>query len=61
MTVKDEVIAAIRRLPDDAEIRDIEAEIALLNAVKEAEKDIASGALVSNDEMRSRIDEWTSN
>jgi len=61
MNVKDQAIAAIRRLPDDADIRDIEEEIALLHAIQEAEEDIASGNLVDNSDMRSRIQEWSTN
>lgn len=61
MTVKDQVIAAIQQLPDEAEFRDIEEEIALLHAIKKAEQEIVSGAIIGNDEMRSRIAQWTSN
>ena len=34
-------------------------EIALLGAVHEAERDIQQGRVISNDEMRSRIGQWT--
>lgn len=60
MTVKDQAIAAICRLPDEAEIRDIEEEIALLHAIREAEADIASGAVVGNAEMGARVEGWVS-
>jgi hypothetical protein len=60
MTVKDQAIAVIRRLPDEVEIRDIEEEIALLHAIQEAEADIASGALVGNAEMGARVKGWVS-
>ena len=60
MTVKDQAIAVIRRLPDEAGIQDIEEEIALLHAIQEAETDIASGAVISNTEMKARVEKWIS-
>jgi hypothetical protein len=59
MSVKEQVLEAIQRLPDDIDFRDVSDEIALLVAVHEAERDIEQGQLVSNDQMKSRIEEWT--
>jgi predicted transcriptional regulator len=59
MSVKEQVLEAIQRLPDDIDFRDVTDEIALLAAVHEAERDIEQGRLVSNDQMKSRIEEWT--
>ena len=59
MSVKEQVLQAIQRLPDDVDFRDVRDEIALLAAVHEAEEDIQEGRLVSNEEMRSRIEGWT--
>ena len=59
MSVKEQVLRAIQRLPEDIDFRDVTDEIALLAAVHEAEKDIQEGRLVSNEQMRSRIEEWT--
>ena len=59
MSVKEQVLQAIQRLPDDIDFRDVTDEIALLAAVDEAEQDIQKGRLVSNEEMRSRIEGWT--
>jgi hypothetical protein len=59
MSVKEQVLQAIQRLPDDIDFRDVTDEIALLAAVHEAERDIQEGKLVSNEEMRSRIEGWT--
>ena len=59
MSVKEQVLQAIQRLPDDIDFRDVTDEIALLAAVHEAEQDIQEGRLVSNEQMRSRIDGWT--
>ena len=38
--------------------RDVNEEIALLAAVEEAEDDIRENRLVSNTEMKNRIEEW---
>ena len=59
MSVKEQVLQAIERLPDDIDFRGVRDEIALLAAVHDAECDIKAGRLVSNDEMRARIAEWT--
>jgi hypothetical protein len=59
MSVKEQVLEAIQRLPDDIDFKDVTDEIALLGAVHEAERDIQQGRVISNDEMRSRIAQWT--
>lgn len=59
MSVKEQVLDAIQRLPDDIDFRDVADEIALLAAVQEAERDIEQGRLVSNEEMKSRIGQWS--
>ena len=43
----------------DIDFRDVTDEIALLAAVHEAEQEIEDGRLVPDDQMRSRIEEWT--
>jgi predicted transcriptional regulator len=58
MSVKDQVLQAIHRLPDDIDFRDVADEIAFLAAVREAERDIDEGRLVTNDQMKARISEW---
>lgn len=57
-TVKEQVLHVLQRLPDDADFRDVNEEIALLAAVAEAEADIREGRLVENNDMKSRLDEW---
>ena len=59
MSVKERVLQAIQRLPDDIDFRDVTDEIALLAAVQEAEQDIQQGRLISNEQMRSRIAQWS--
>lgn len=61
MSVKEQVLQAINRLPDDIDYRDVADEIAFLAAVREAEQDIQDGRLVSNVEMESRLGEWIKN
>ena len=58
MSIKHQVLAAIQRLPDDISFDDVNEEIALLAAVQEAEDDIREKRLVSNRDMKSRIEEW---
>ncbi len=59
MSVKEQVLQAINRLPDNADFRDVSEEIAFLAAMKEAEQDIAEGRLITNEQMKTRLDEWT--
>lgn len=61
MSVKEQVLQAINRLPDDIDYRDVTDEIAFLAAVREAEHDIKDARLVSNEQMKARIAEWTKN
>jgi hypothetical protein len=58
MSVKEQVLQAIQRLPDDINFRDVSDEVALLAAIQDAEHDIEDGRLISNDEMKSRISQW---
>ncbi len=59
MTVKEQVLLAIERLPEDADFKDVKDEIAFLAALREAEDDIAAGRTMTNEEMRRRIGSWT--
>ena len=59
MSVKEQVLQAIQRLPDDIDYRDVTDEIAFLAAIGEAEQDIAAGRVVTNEQMKARIGEWS--
>ena len=59
MSVKEQVLQAISQLPDDIDYRDVTDEIAFLAAMREAEQDIQNGRLVTNEQMKTRIGEWT--
>ena len=61
MSVKEQVLHAINRLPDDIDYRDAADEIAFLAAVREAERDIDQGHVITNEQMKARIGEWTGN
>ena len=56
MSVKEQVLQAIQRLPDDIDYRDVTDEIAFLAAIGEAERDIAAGRVVTNEQMKARIE-----
>ncbi len=53
------VLSALHRLPDDVEFKDIAEEIAFLAAVKEGQEDVQQGRVISNDELKKKIDSWT--
>ncbi len=59
MSVKEHVLQAISWLPDDIDYRDVTDEIAFLAAMREAEQDIQKGRVVTNEQMKTRIGEWT--
>lgn len=58
MTAKQMVLEALHRLPDDLSFRDISEEVAFLAAVREAEEQIKQGKVISNEEMKRRLDSW---
>jgi hypothetical protein len=55
VTVKEQVLKSVQRLPDNVDFRDVSEEIALLAALRDAERDIANGKVISNFEMKTRI------
>ena len=59
MSVKEQVLLAVNRLPADASFRDVTEEIAFLAAVGEAEEDIAHDRLITDEQMKTRIGEWS--
>ena len=56
MSAKQLVLDAIHRLPEDIDLQDIAEEIAFLAAIREAQQQIKEGKVISNDEMKRRID-----
>lgn len=59
MSVKEQILQAVQRLPDDLDSRDVSEETAFLAAVREAERDIEADRLVTNEQMKARIAEWS--
>jgi len=55
VSVKEKVLGLIKSLPADADLRDIQEEIALLVAVGEADADVEAGRLVSHKEAEARL------
>jgi predicted transcriptional regulator len=58
MTEEESVIDAIRKLPDEATMEDIQEEIAILAGLRRAEADIDAGRFVTNEVVKQRIAEW---
>lgn len=59
ISVKEQVLQATSRLPDDIDYRDVTDEIAFLAAMREAEQDIQNDRLVTNEQMKTRLGQWT--
>ena len=57
-TAKQIVLEAVHRLPEEASFHDIAQEVAFLAAVREGEEDLVQGRVISNEEMKKRLDSW---
>ena len=60
MSAKESVLQAIHRLPDDADYRAIAEEVAFLAALEQGDQDIQAGRVVSNEDVRKKLESWTS-
>lgn len=60
MSAKESVLQAIHRLPDDVDYRAIAEEIAFLGALEQGDQDVRSGRVVSNEDVRKKLESWTS-
>jgi predicted transcriptional regulator len=60
MSAKDTILQAIHRLPEDADYRAIAEEVAFLAALEQGDKDIQTGRVVSNEDVRKKLESWTS-
>jgi predicted transcriptional regulator len=60
MTAKQMVLEAVHRLPEEASFHDISEEVAFLAAVREGQEDLKQGRVISNEEMKQRLDSWLS-
>jgi predicted transcriptional regulator len=57
-TAKQMILEAVHRLPDEATFDDIAEEVAFLAAIRDGEEDVRQGRIVSNAEMKQRIQSW---
>jgi predicted transcriptional regulator len=60
MTPKQKTLQALGTLPEDASYEDLQEEVKILAALEEAEADIREGRVVSHDEAKKRLAQWTS-
>ena len=58
MTVKDEVIKELRKMPDDSTMEDIQYKLYVLGKVKAAEKDIENGDVLTVEELEKEMETW---
>jgi len=57
-TTKQSVIAMIERLPDDASVEDIMAELYFRQKVDEGLRQLDAGEGIDHDEAKRRLDKW---
>ena len=57
-TAKDEMIEIIQKQPDDSSYDELLRELAYNRMVDKGLKDSEIGNIISNDEMRRRIESW---
>jgi predicted transcriptional regulator len=60
MTPKQKTLQALETLPGDASYDDLQEEVRILAALEEAESDIREGRVVSHEEAKRRLAQWTS-
>lgn len=58
MTVKDQIIKAMERLPDEATVEDAMDQLYLLYKIEKGIDQASSGKLVSQEEARKRMARW---
>ena len=57
-SAKQMVLEAVHRLPEEASFHDIADEVAFLAAIREGQDDVEKGRVISNEEMKRRLDAW---
>ncbi len=60
MTPKQKTLQALGTLPEDASYNDLQEEVKILAALEEADSDIREGRVVSHEEVKRRLAQWTS-
>ncbi|MES2595994.1 MAG: hypothetical protein V4662_11690 [Verrucomicrobiota bacterium] len=61
MSVKQLALDAIQQLPEDADMADVQEEMALLAALEEAEADVRTGRLIPHSEVVKNLQQWITN
>jgi predicted transcriptional regulator len=57
-TAKEDVMAMLRRLPDDVSIQRIEYHVSVMAGIQEAIEDIEAGRTVTQAEVERLMEEW---
>jgi hypothetical protein len=60
MTPKQKTIQALGTLPEDVSYEQLQEEVKVLAALDEGESDIRNGKVVSHEEVKHRLAQWTS-
>ncbi|MFZ4695308.1 MAG: hypothetical protein ACOYMV_09300 [Verrucomicrobiia bacterium] len=60
MTVKESVLLAVQRLPDEASIEEIRRELEFIAAIREGLEQLDRGESVPHDEVEKRVVSWRS-
>jgi predicted transcriptional regulator len=60
MTPKQKTLQALGTLPEDASYEQLQEEVKILAALDEGETDIREGRVVSQEEVKRRLAQWTS-
>ena len=60
MTPKQKALQVLGTLPEDASYEDLQEEVRILAALDEAERDVRDGRVVSHEEAKRRLAQWTS-
>lgn len=58
MTVKEKIIKMIERLPDEATVSDVMAELYFRQNVDEALRELDEGKGISHEEAKKRLSRW---
>ncbi len=60
MTPKQKTLQALGTLPEDASYEQLQEEVKILAALEAGEADIREGRVVSQEEVKRRLAQWTS-
>lgn len=58
MTVKQQVLAALQRLPEDATYEQMLETVEFMAAIQQGRDDVAAGRVVSHEEVKRQLHSW---